>query len=128
VEEFGLETEDEVWGLITPKQKTDLINLAFATKGNLNPFEVEQIRSGKPGQLLGINWRFTNRLPKDSNGYRLIPIWTKQNIVCGMWEDVEGSMWNDTHAKNLPYAYCSAYPEAGRVQDGGVRIIRCAEV
>lgn len=125
--DFGLETEDEVWGAITPKQKTDLLELAFSTGANLNPFDVEQIREGRPGRLLGINWIFTNRLPTDSNGYRLVPIWTKANIVCGMWQDVEGQMWNNTERKNLPYIFTDAYPACGRVQDVGVRVIRCNE-
>ncbi|KHQ50281.1 phage capsid protein [Mameliella alba] len=127
LEDFGLETEDEVWGLITPKQKTDLINLALATSSNLNPFDVNEIREGRPGKLLGINWMFSNRLPVDSDGYRLIPIWTKANVVCGMWQDVEGAMWNNTERKNLPYIFTDAYPAAGRIEDGGVRVIRCNE-
>ena len=127
LEDFGLESDDEIYGLISPKQKTDLINLALATKTSLNPFDLEQIRNGKPGQLLGINWLFTNRLPHDADGNRLIPIWTKANVVAGFWQDVDGRMWNDTSKKNLPYIYCDAYPTAGRLEDKGVRIIRCVE-
>lgn len=127
LEDFGLETESQIYGLITPKQKTDLINLALETKTSLNPFEVENIRSGKPGMLLGINWLFSNRVPKDSNGNRLIPLWDKENILAGMWQDLQGDMWNDSSAKNLPYIYNDAYVDAGRIEDGGVRIIRCAE-
>lgn len=130
LEDFGMEDfgeGDDLYGLITPKQKTDLINLAVATGANLNPFDVKNIEDGRPGKLMGINWRFSNRVPTDSNGYRLIPIWAKSNIVCGMWQDVEGSLWNNTERKNLPYIFTDAYPAAGRVEDGGVRIIRCAE-
>lgn len=125
--EFGMETDSQIYGLISPKQKTDLINLALATKTALNPFDVEEIRAGRPGQLLGINWLFTNRLPVDASGNRLIPLWDKANIVCGVWQDVMGDMWNDTNAKNLPYIYGDAYIDATRIQDGGVQIIRCAE-
>ncbi len=127
LEEFGLETEMSIYGLITPKQKTDLINLALATKTSLNPFDVENIREGKPGRLLGINWMFTNRLPKNSAGQRMCPLWSKDNIVAGFWQDVEGDMWNDTAAKNMPYIYADAYVDAARVEDGGVRVILCAE-
>jgi hypothetical protein len=127
LEDFGLETDDEIWGLITPKQKTDLLTLAFDTGKNLNPFEVQNIRDGKPGQLLGINWLFTNRLPTDSNGNRLIPLWSKANIICGMWQDVEGIMFNDSSARNLPRILVDCYPTCGRVEDEGVRVIRCAE-
>lgn len=128
LEDFGLESSDEIHGLISPKQKTDLINLALATGNNLNPFDLKEISEGRPGRLLGINWKFSNRLPVDSDGYRLVPLWSKSNIVCGMWQDVEGQMWNNTERKNLPYIFTDAYPAAGRVQDGGVRVIRCKEV
>ncbi len=127
LEDFGLETDDEIYGLITPKQKTDLINLAVETGKNLNPFEVDNIRNGKPGMLLGVNWLFTNRLPKNSSGQRLIPIWSKANIAAGVWQDVQGDMWNDTSAKNMPYIYTDAYVDAVRIEDVGVRIIPCAE-
>ncbi|MBW4972083.1 hypothetical protein KZZ08_00540 [Roseovarius mucosus] len=127
LEDFGLETDMSIYGLITPKQKTDLINLAVETKTSLNPFEIENIRAGKPGMLLGINWLFSNRVPVDDSGYRLIPIWSKENVVMGVWQDVQGQMWNDTARKNLPYMYNDVYVDATRIEDGGVRIIRCAE-
>lgn len=127
LEDFGLETDQEIFGLISPKQKTDLINLALATKGALDPFQLEAIRSGKPGTLLGINWKFSNRVPYDANGHRLIPLWTRDNVVAGFWQDVIGDMWNDTNAKNLPYYFTDANLDAGRIEDKGVRIIRCAE-
>lgn len=127
LEDFGLETDDEIFGLITPKQKTNLIDLAVATGKNLNPFEVDNIKDGKPGELLGINWLFTNRLPKNSAGRRLVPLWSKANIICGMWQDLEGMMFNDGSAKNLPRILIDAYPTAGRIEDGGVRVIECEE-
>ncbi|SDI56340.1 phage capsid protein [Salipiger marinus] len=127
LEDFGLESDQEIYGLISPKQKTDLINLALATKTSLNPFEVENIRNGKPGTLLGINWLFSNRVPYDSSGHRLVPIWTKENVVAAFWQDVDGRIWNDGSAKNLPYVYVDAYVNSGRVEDKGVRIIRCVE-
>lgn len=127
LEDFGLEADDEVYGLITPKQKTDLINLAVETGKNLNPFDVEQIAEGKPGKLLGINWIFTNRLPLDSSSRRLVPLWTKSNVVAGFWQDVEGVIFNDSSSRNLPRVIVDAYVTAGRVEDKGVRVIRCAE-
>ncbi|AUC52297.1 hypothetical protein CDO87_03430 [Sagittula sp. P11] len=127
LEDFGLESDDEIYSVITPKQKTDLLTLAFETGKNLNPFEVKNIEDGKPGKLLGINWLFSNRVAKDPNGYRLCPVWTKANVVAGFWQDVQGNMWNDTSAKNLPYVHVDAYPACGRIEDKGVRVLRCAE-
>jgi hypothetical protein len=127
LEDFGLETDQEIYGLITPKQKTDLLNLAVETGKNLNPFDVKNIAEGKPGKLLGVNWMFSNRLPVDDDGYRLCPLWSKDNIVAGEWEALWANMWNLTEKKNLPYIYVAATLAASRIEDGGVRVLRCAE-
>lgn len=125
--EFGMEDDDDLYAAISPVQVDDLIGIAAATNQSLNAFAVEQLRSGKPTMLMGINWITTNRLPIDDSGYRMCPVWSKKNVVVGMWQDVRGAMWNDTSAKNLPYIYTSAYVDAVRIEDGGVRVIRCAE-
>lgn len=127
LENFGLETDDEIFALISPKQKTDLLNLALATKVNLNQFDIDQIKSGKPTSLLGITWMFTNRLPKNATGNRLVPIWSKANIVAGFWQDLQGRIWNNGERKNLPYAFTDAILDCVRHQDGGVRIVECLE-
>lgn len=125
--EFGMEDDDQLYAAISPNQEDDLLGIAAATDQSLNAFTVEQLKSGKPTPLMGITWISTNRLPHDTSGNRLIPVWSKKNIAFGVWQDVEGMMWNDTHAKNLPYIYTSAYVDAVRVEDGGVRVIRCVE-
>lgn len=125
--DFGLEEDYGVYGLLTPKQKTDLLNLAFATGQSLNPYDVKQIEDGKPGRLLGVNWLFSNRVPTDANGYRLNPIWNKDNIIAGEWQGIMGDVWNDTSAKNQPQIMVDAMVEAGRIEDGGVRVIRNSE-
>jgi len=126
-DEFGMEDDDPFYAAITPDQEDDLLGIAAATGVNLNAFSLEQLRTGKPTQLMGFEWIMTNRLPTDTSGNRLIPVWSKKNIVLGFWQDVQGSIWNDTHAKNLPYYYTSAYADCVRIEDKGVRVIRCVE-
>jgi hypothetical protein len=125
--DFGLEDDDQIYAILTPQQKDDLIGIAAQTETSLNAFQLEQIRTGKPTSLMGINWLFTNRLPKDSDGNRLIPFWSKKNIVAGVWQGIQGDMWNDTSAKNMPYAYVSAYVDCVRIEDKGVVVARCVE-
>lgn len=125
--DFGIEDNDPLWCAITPDQEDDLIGIAAASGPALNAFNIEQLRSGKPTSLLGINWILTNRLPKNAGGQRMIPLWSKSNVICGFWQDVESRIWNDTSKQNLPYIYTSAYVDAVRVQDGGVRVIECVE-
>jgi len=127
LENFGLETEDEIFALISPKQKTDLLNLALATKVNLNQFDIDQIKSGRPTSLLGITWMFSNRVPVNAAGNRLVPIWSKSNIVAGFWQDLQSQIWNNPERKNLPYVFTDALLDCVRHQDGGVRIVECVE-
>jgi len=126
--EFGIEDNDPLWACITPDQEDDLLGLSAASAGGAAPnvFNIEQLRTGKPTPLLGINWILTNRLPVNATGQRMIPIWSKNNIACGFWQDVEGRIWNDTSKQNLPYIYTSVFVDCVRIQDGGVRVIECA--
>lgn len=127
--DFGIDDDlsSELYCAISPKQKSNLLDIAIQTQTQLNAFQIAQIEAGRPTSLFGMTWIFTNRLPVDANGYRICPIWTKSNVVGGFWQDVEGDMWNRTDAKNLPYVYVSAYPAATRLENEGVVAIRCAE-
>lgn len=125
--EFGIETDDPLFALISPKQVTNLLKIADAASTSIPAFAIDQLKTGKPTPLLGITWIVNNRLPKDSSGNRLCPVWSKRNIMLGIWQDLIGDMWNDTSAKKLPYCYVSARVDAVRVQDAGVRVITCVE-
>lgn len=126
--DFGIDgMMDPLYCAITPEQEDDLLGIAAASGANLNTFNIEQLRSGKPTPLMGVNWILTNRLPKNAGGQRLCPIWSKRNIIGGYWQKITGDMWNDTSAKNLPYAYVSLYLDAVRAEDKGVVVLECAE-
>ena len=127
--EFGMEADDQLYCAITAKQIDDLLAIA-ETEGNaMTSFQKEQLISGKPTVLLGMNWVMTNRLPmKDgSDTIRLCPIWSKANIARGIWQDIKGDMWNDTSAKNKPYVHVGAYIDSVRLQDKGVVVLECQE-
>lgn len=126
--EFGLDDDDnEMFCAIGPKQVSDLLGIADGDGTSLNAFQQMQLRAGKPTPLMGYTWIVTNRLPKDDNDDRLCPVWAKRNIVAGIWQDVLGRMWNDTSAKNTPYAHVGALVDVVRVEDGGVEVITCEE-
>lgn len=127
--EFGMEADDQLYCAITAKQIDDLLGIAQTEGTAMTAFQKDQLMSGKPTVLLGINWVMTNRLPMKagSETVRLCPIWSKANIVRGIWQDVKGDMWNDTSAKNKPYVHVSAYVDCVRLQDKGVIAIECQE-
>jgi hypothetical protein len=127
IADFGIDAQlDPLYGAITPEQEDNLLGIAAASGTNLNTFEIEQLKSGVPTKLLGMTWIVTNRLPKTAST-RSCAIWAKNNIIVGEWEAINGAMWNDTSAKNLPYIYTSCRIDAVRVEDKGVVQIDCVE-
>lgn len=124
--DFGVDN-DELFCAISPKQRTDLLNIAAATGTSLNAFTLEQLKTGKPTTLLGFTWVFTTRLPLDANGNRMCPIWSKRNIILGVWKDITGRMWNDGSARNKPVIEVAARMDCVRAEDAGVRVIECVE-
>ncbi|MEO0859227.1 MAG: phage capsid protein [Pseudomonadota bacterium] len=125
--EFGLDDDDQMYCAITPYQVDDLLALAEAAGENVPVFAIQQLQTGQATSLLGYNWIVTNALPKDSSGNRMCPVWSKRNIALGVWQDVQGDMWNDTSKKNTPFAVVDARVDAVRVQDNGVHVILCNE-
>jgi hypothetical protein len=125
--DFGLEEDDPLYCLITPKQRDNLLAIAQASTTPLNAYNIEQIRDGKPGMLMGITWITSNRVPKNTAGTAdVCPVWTKRNIVEGVWEEINGDVWNDSHADNKPYIRVRTRRDVVRLQDRGVIGIECA--
>ena len=125
--DFGLEDDgDQLFCLLPPKGKADLLTIAAASATPLNAFEIQQIKDGKPTTLMGITWIFSNRVPKDASGNWQCPVWAKSNIVEGVWQDIEGDIWNDTSADNKPYCRVRTRADVVRLQDKGVIVISIA--
>ena len=89
---------------------------------------MKQLESGKPTMLMGVNWIMSNRVPKTATAKRRVALWSKTNIIGAEWEAINGDMWNDTSADNLPYARVRTNIHAVRAQDKGVVVIPCTEV
>ena len=123
--DFGLEDDDPLYCLISPTQKDNLIAIAQASTTPLNAYNIEQLKVGKPSTLMGLNWIVSNRVPKDAAGNWLCPIWSKSNIVEGVWEEINGDVWSDTHADNKPYLRVRTRRDVVRLQDKGVVVMTC---
>lgn len=127
--DFGMEDEDKLFCAISAFQIDDLLGIADAEGTAMTAFQKEQLRSGKPTELMGVTWVKTNRLPHKpgTENVRYCPIWSKENISRGIWQDVNGDMWNDTSADNKPYCRVRAYIDCVRLQDKGVVVLECLE-
>lgn len=127
IDDFGIEDDDELFCAITPKQVTNLLNIAAATGVSLNQFDIDQMKTGKPTTLVGITWIVTNRAYKTAANVRWCPIWSKKNVLMGVWQDIKGDIWEDTGSNKTPYGRVNAFVDAVRVEDEGVQVIECQE-
>lgn len=111
---------------ITTNQHDDLLGIVETGTADLNQLEQPQLRDGKVTRLMGFDFVECNRLPK-AGTTRSLPVWVKDKIVLGIWQDVKPGMWNDTHARNTPYIHVDAIMDCTRTEDVGVHIIECTE-
>lgn len=121
--DFGLEEDDQLYCAINPKGRDDLLAIAQASTTPLNAFNIEQLKLGRPSDLMGIRWIYSNRIPRDAAGNWTFPIWSKKNIVEGVWMDIEADVWNDSSADNKPYCRVRTRRDVVRLEDKGVMVI-----
>jgi len=111
---------------ITTNQHDDLLGIIESASSNLNMLEQPSIVSGKVKRLMGFDFVEINRLPKVGTT-RSCPVWLKNKIKLGIYQDVRPRMWNDTSAENLPYIHVDAVMDATRTEDLGVHIVEALE-
>lgn len=111
---------------ITTNQHDDLLGIVENGTSDLNQMEQPQLVNGEVKRLMGFSFVEINRLPI-VGGVRSCPVWVKNQIILGVWQDVRPRMWNDTHAGNTPYAEVDAIMDCTRKEDLGVHVIECQE-
>ena len=112
---------------ISTVQHDDLLGIVENASANLNMLEQPHIVNGRVTRLMGFNFVEINRLPKLQVGIRSCPVWLKNKVELGIWQDVKPDMWNDSHARNTPYMHVDAWMDCVRIEDKGVHIVECAE-
>ncbi|SFI60751.1 phage capsid protein [Albimonas pacifica] len=112
---------------ITMNQDDDLLGIVESASANLNMLEQPHIVDGKVTRLMGFQFVRINRLPKLQTNVRSCPVWIKDMVELGVWQDVKPDMWNDTHARNTPYMHADAWMDCVRIQDEGVHVAECTE-
>ena len=123
--DYDLDTESPVMA-IDPTEMTDLLGIVEAAGSSINLAEQAQMTDGKVKRFMNMNFLETNRLPLNGTTRDCIA-WMPSNIVLGVWKDVTGDIWKDTHANNTPYAQVEARMDCTRKEDSGVIKVECAE-
>ncbi|MEM9782733.1 MAG: phage capsid protein [Pseudomonadota bacterium] len=108
---------------ISPDEHDDLLGVVEGASANLNMLEQPHIVNGRVKRLMGFDFVEITRLPTTAN-VRDCPVWLPDYVELGLWQDVKPDMWNDSHARNTPYAHVDAFIDCVRTQDEGVVVIK----
>ncbi len=123
--DYDLDRENPVMA-ITPTQMTDLLGIVDAAGSSINLAEQAQLVDGKVTRFMNMNFIESTRLPIVGTTRDCVA-WMPSNLVLGVWEDINGDIWNDTHAGNTPYAQVEGRFDVTRKQDNGVIKCECTE-
>ena len=74
---------EEVYCVISPKQKRNLMNEIEVTSGDF--FKGQVMSTRNVNGFLSVNFIVSNRLQTDSSGYRKVPIYTKRGMNFTTW-------------------------------------------
>jgi hypothetical protein len=123
--EVDLDNE-QVYCVISPKQKRNLMNEIEVTSGDF--FKGQVMTSRNPSGFLAINFIVSNRLPVDGNNYRRVPMYTSKAMTFASWEALKTDVSQRKDKRGQPWQ-CYVSGSFGAVRTDTDRIIEipCAE-
>lgn len=116
---------EQLYCVITPKQKRNLMNEIEVTSGDFFKGQVMSTRS--VSGFLSINFIVSNRLLLDGSGYSRIPLYVPSGMMFCQWDGVKTDVTQRKDKRGLPWqCYGEVTSGAVRVEDGRVVEIKCA--
>ncbi|MFZ9585588.1 MAG: phage capsid protein [Pseudohongiellaceae bacterium] len=116
---------EQLYCVITPKQKRNLMNEIEVTSGDFFKGQVMSTRS--VSGFLSINFIVSNRLLLDGSGYSRIPLYVPSGMMFCQWDGVKTDVSQRKDKRGLPWqCYGEVTSGAVRVEDGRVVEIKCA--
>ncbi len=118
---------EQLYCVISPRQKRDLMNEIEVTSGDFFRGQVMTTRS--PSGFLAINFIVSNRLPVDGSSYRRVPLYTpKAMAFCSWGGGMRTNVTQRMDKRGLPWqAYVEGHFGAVRRDIKRIVEIPCAE-
>jgi hypothetical protein len=118
---------EQLWCVISPKQKRNLMNEIEVTSGDF--FKGQVMTTRNPSGFLAINFVVSNRLLTDGSSYRRVPIFTQKGMSFATWGG--GRKTNVSQRldkRGLPWQ-CYVEGHFGAVRRDAARVIeiKCSE-
>jgi hypothetical protein len=116
---------DEMYAVIAPKQRTDLLRFVEVASGDFTAKSAYSTGQIPPGWM-GINWRISNRLPT-SAGNRRNMLYVKSGVCLGYWIRPTPELFLNPAKKNNWTAQMRIMLGATRREEAKCASILCAE-
>lgn len=115
-----------IFCIISSKQHANLLNEIQVVNSDYTNTKV--LVDGKLTSFLGINLIHSERLPVNGSSYRRIPVYTKDSMHLGMWNDITTDVSQRKDLSSLPYqVYAYGTFGATRVEEKKIVEIPCSE-
>jgi len=119
-----LDDESDIYGVISPKQVTDMLNDIKLTSADYQ--DVKALKTAKVGSALGINWCVSNLLTK-SGSDRQCFIWLKNAMGVAVLSDVKTEIDRMPGKNYATQVFVSVSMGATRIEDEKIVQFDCQE-
>lgn len=115
---------EQLFCIVTPRQKRALMNEIEVTSGDF--FKGEVMRTRSMSGFLSINFITSNRLLLDGSSYQRIPLYVGSGMRFCQWDGVKTDVSQRKDKRGLPWqVYGEVTSGAVRVEDARVVEIKC---
>jgi Phage capsid protein len=128
-QEVGIEDDEQINCVISPKQERNLMNEIEVTSTDFTSKRIIDSGTMIGSNYMGINWILSNRLLVDGSSYRRIPFYTKRGMSSCTWNG--GPKTRVSQRNDLRGEPWQAYGDGhyGSVRRDALRVIeiKCSE-
>lgn len=110
---------------ISPRQRADLLQTTEVTSSDYA--SVKALVEGKVDTFMGFKFIMTNRLEKDENSKRRLPVWVPSGMRLGIGKDIDARIMERADKRFSTYVYFCMSIGATRVEEEKVFEIKCTE-
>lgn len=124
---FEVDDADPLTIAVTSKEQDALLAEVQITSADFNGGEKPVLQEGRITRFLGMNFKRTELLATDANGYRRVPVYAKSGMTLATWNEIQTdvSKRNDLAGTPVQVYVCGTFG-ATRNEENKVIEIKCA--
>lgn len=124
---YEVDESDPLTIAVTAKEQDALLAEVQVVSSDFNGGEKPVLQEGRVSRFLGMNFKRTELLATDSNGYRRIPVYAKSGMTLAKWNEIQTDISQRKDLAGIPtQVYVNGTFGATRNEENKVIEIKCA--